>query len=293
MIAQSIGVSESTVSRELRRNGGHGGSYNFIKAHERAMSRRHRSPGNHAKPPELLWRVRQLILEQQWSPGQISGYLREKEGIGISHETIYRMIRADESGTLAAACRHRMKYRRHASHSRQTRATNIRGRVSIHERPKKADGTRFGDWEMDLIVDGRQNAILTLTERSTNFLLMTRLRKGKKAMEVARQAYRLMMPYRGEQMHTITTDNGSEFACHQWIAERLGVQVYFTDSYASWQKGAVENINKLVRQYIPKGTDISKVTDKRIMAIQAKINARPRKKLNFNTPKQEFFKHYI
>ena len=124
MIAQSIGVSESTVSRELRRNGGHGGSYNFIKAHECAMSRRHRSPGNRAKPPELLWRVRRLILDEQWSPCQISGYLREKEGIGISHETIYRM-----------------KYRRRPSHSHQTRATNIRGRVSIHERPKEADGT--------------------------------------------------------------------------------------------------------------------------------------------------------
>lgn len=99
MIAQAIGVSESTVSRELRRNGGSGGSYNFIKAHERAMSHRHRSPGNRTKPPELLWRVRLLILEQQWSPRQNSSYLRQKEGIGISHD-IYKMIRADESGCL-------------------------------------------------------------------------------------------------------------------------------------------------------------------------------------------------
>ena len=186
------------------------------------MSRRHRSPGNRTKAPELLWRVRQLILEQQCSPRQISGYLREKEGFGISHEAIYKMVRADENGTLAVACRHWMKYRRHPSHSQQTKATNIRGHVSIHERPEEADGTRFGDRVMDLIVDARQNTILTLTERSTHFLLMTRLEKGKKASQMARQAYRLLMPYKGEMMHAITTDNSSEFDQHQWIARRLG-----------------------------------------------------------------------
>lgn len=97
-----------------------------------------------------------------------------------------------------------MKYRRPPSHGHQTRTTNIRGHVSIHERPEEADGKRFGDWEMDLIVDAWQNAILTLAERSTNFLLITRLTKDKKASEVASQAYRLMMPYKGEMMHTIS-----------------------------------------------------------------------------------------
>ena len=100
------------------------------------------------------------------------------------------------------------------------------------------------------------------------------------------------MPYKGEYLKTITTDNGSEFAEHEWMARRLGVNIYFTDAYSSWQKGAVENTNKLIRQYIPKGTDISTVTDKRIKMIQAKINRRPREKLNFSTPKQEFYKYY-
>ena len=291
-IAAAIGVSESTVSRELRRNGGKSGSYNFLKAHEKAMKRRHREPGNRAKPPELIWRVKQLIMDEQWSPAQISGYLREKEGIRISHETIYKLIRADASGRLAENCRHKMKYRKSASHKHETKATNIKNRVSIHERPKEADGKRFGDWEMDLIVDKDQNGILTMIERSTVFLLMAKLKHGKLAMPVAKTAWRLLLPYKGGQMHTITTDNGSEFAAHEWLTKQLGVQVYFTDSYASWQKGAVENTNKLIRQYIPKGMDISTVSDQRIASIQAKINRRPRAKLNFNTPKDEFFKHY-
>ena len=291
-IAEAMGVSESTVSRELRRNGGPCGGYNFMKAHEKAMRRRHRNPGNRAKPPELIWRVKQLILDEQWSPAQISGYLFRKEGIRISHETIYKLIRADETGRLAANCRHGMKYRKSASHRHVTKATNIKNRVSIHQRPKEADGKRFGDWEMDLIVDREQNAILTMVERSTNFLLMAKLKQGKLAKPVAQTAWRLLLPYKGELMHTITTDNGSEFAAHEWLTARLDVPVYFTDSYASWQKGAVENTNKLIRQYIPKGMDIKRLTDRKIASIQAKINRRPREKLNFLTPNEVFFKHY-
>ena len=287
-----IGVSESTVSRELRRNGGRNGGYNFVRAHEAAMSRRHREPGNRSKPPELLWRVRELIVTEQWSPAQISGYLRTREGIRISHETIYKMIRADGTGKLAQNCRHKMKYRKKKVKRRETRATNIRNRTSIHQRPAEADGKRFGDWEMDLIVDGRQNAILTVTERSTNFLMMERLRQGRKALPLAKTLWRMLMPYRGEGIKTITTDNGSEFAAHEWITEKLGAKVYFADSYCSWQKGAVENVNKLVRQYITKDTDIGKLTDKYIERIRKKINSRPRKKLNFKTPKHEFYKHF-
>ena len=106
------------------------------------------------------------------------------------------LIRKDESGELASHCQHKMKYKRKASHRHETKATNIRNRVSIHERPAEADGKRFGDWEMDLIVDKDSNAILTLTERSTNFLLMERLKHGKKAKPVARTVWRLLLPYK-------------------------------------------------------------------------------------------------
>ena len=136
---------------------------------------------------------------------------------------------------------------------KETKATNIRNRVSIHERPAEADGKRFGDWEMDLIVDKDNHAILTMIERSTNFLLMSKLKYGKKVMPLAKTVWKLLLSYKGDKLLTITTDNGSEFAEHEWISKHLGgVPVYFTDSYSSWQKGAVENTNKLIRQYIPK-----------------------------------------
>ena len=290
-IARLIGVSESTVSRELKRNATKNGKYVRDKADALSQERMHRAPGNRSVSRLLLWRVRELITGEQWSPKQISGYLG-KEGVKISHETIYKMIRNDAGGTLAANCRHKMKYHRSPSRRHVTKAPGIRNRVSIHERPKEADGRRFGDWEMDLIVDKKGNAILTMIERSTNFLIMEKLKHGKKAMPPAKTVWRLLMPYKGEHLKTITTDNGSEFAEHEWMARRLGVDIYFTDAYSSWQKGAVENTNKLIRQYIPKGTDISTVTDKRIKMIQAKINRRPREKLNFSTPKQEFYKYY-
>ena len=290
MIARSIGVHKSTVSREMRRNSTPNGKYVWNKAHGMAESRLCRMPGNRRLDDVLKWRIVELIRNEQWSPRQISGRLK-KEGINVSHEAIYAMIRKDGSGELASHCRHRMKYRRRASRRHETRATNIRNRVSIHERPAEADGKRFGDWEMDLIVDRDSNAILTLTERSTNFLLMEKLRHGKKAKPLARAVWRLLLPYKGEALKSITTDNGSEFAGHEWITEKLHVPVFFADSYCAWQKGAIENGNKLVRQYIPKGTDISTVTDGKIARIRKKINARPREKLNFMTPAECFFKN--
>lgn len=290
MIARSIGVHKSTVSREIRRNSTPNGRYVWNKAHGIAESRLCRTPGNRRLDDVLKWRIVELIRNEQWSPRQISGRLK-KEGINVSHEAIYAIIRKDESGELASHCRHRMKYRRKASHRHETKATNIRNRVSIHERPAEADGKRFGDWEMDLIVDRDSNAILTLTERSTNFLLMEKLRHGKKAKPLAGAVWKLLLPYKGDALKSITTDNGSEFAEHEWISRKLHVPVFFADSYCAWQKGAIENGNKLVRQYIPKGTDISTITDGKIARIRKKINARPREKLNFMTPAECFFKN--
>lgn len=288
-IAREINVNVSTVSREVKRNATARGRYVWDKADAKACSRKGRSPGNRAKSDTIRWIVKQLILEKQWSPRQISGWLARNKDIHISHEAIYAMIRSDATGELAANCRHRMKYKRSHHKPRPTKATNIKNRVSIHERPPEADGTRFGDWEMDLIVDRNSNAILTLVERKTNFLLMEKLKHGKKAVPLAKTVWRLLLPYVGEALKTITTDNGSEFAEHQWITRKLGVPVYFADSYCSWQKGAVENTNKLIRQYIAKGTDISRITDNKIKAVAKKINERPRQKLNFLPPVEVFF----
>ena len=151
---------------------------------------------------------------------------------------------------------------------------------------------------MDTIVDSYGHAILTLTERSTNFIFMEKLEQGRKALPTARVVCRLLFPYRGS-LKTITTDNGFEFAAHLEISRKLSIKgkdrvvVYFADSYASWQKGAVENTDKLIRQYIPKKANFDDFTDRKIAMIQKKINRRPRQKLNFQTPKCEFYKKIL
>ena len=142
---------------------------------------------------------------------------------------------------------------------------------------------------MDLIVDSHNHAILTIVERSTNMLFMTKLAHGKKSEPLAKAVRRLLLPYK-KHIKTITTDNGSEFAAHKLITKYLGAVVYFADPYASWQKGAIENTNKLIRQYIPKQANFDDFTDKKIASIQKKINNRPRKKLKFETTKAELFK---
>ena len=198
---------------------------------------------------------------------------------------------------LASYCRHKMKYNRHVRPNRTTKVKNIPDRVSIHQRPAEADGTRFGDWEMDTMVgkDGK-GAILTLTERSTNMILMERLPEGKHPEPLAKVVVRLLFPYR-KTIRSITTDNGSQFCAHKLISKGLAPKgaknpnlVFFADSYCSWQKGSIENANKLIRQYIPKGTDFSTLTDAFVRKILHKINRRPRKKLNFETPKDVFFR---
>lgn len=286
VIAEIIGKSESTISRELRRNRTDRGNYLPWEAHAKAMARRGRTAGNRAKDPVLMWRVRQLLVEEQWSPRQISGTMA-REGVCISHETIYRMIRTDDTGELARHTRHRMKHRRRP----KRKPIPISNRTSIHERPPEANGKRFGDWEMDLIVDKGQHAILTLVERRTNMTLIEKLKHGKKAKYVAQTVNRLLFPYR-DSLLSITTDNGPEFAAHLDITKKLGVTVFFADPYSAWQKGSIENTNKLIRQYIPKETDFNKVTDAFVMTVQKKLNRRPREKLNFSTPKKEFFKHF-
>lgn len=295
-IALIVGCSQSTLSREIRRNSTEKGHYLWDKAHAKAMERRKRTTSNRSKDPAIIWEALELLKDEDWSPEQISAYMKIR-GKHISHELIYRCIRADKSGELASHCRHKMEYNRHGRPDRTTKVKNIPGRVSIHDRPAEADGTRFGDWEMDTIVgkDGK-GAIVTLTERSTNMLLMERLPQGKRPEPLAQVVIRLLFPYR-QTIHSITTDNGSEFCAHQLISKALSPKgsknpnlVFFADSYSSWQKGAIENANKLIRQYIPKGTDFSTLTDAFIREIQHKINRRPRKKLNFDTPKNVFFR---
>ena len=186
-----VGISQSTLSRELKRNSSPSGKYVWFKADRMAIERRKRSTANVALSPELVWRIKQIIIEEQWSPRQISGALKN-EGVSVSHQSIYNIIHADATGELASHTRHKLKYR----HRPKCKASPIACRTSIHQRPKEANGKRFGDFEMDLIVDRYNHAILTIVERSTNMLFMTKLPHGKKSEPLAKEVRRLLLPYR-------------------------------------------------------------------------------------------------
>lgn len=286
-IAKAINVSPSTVSREIRRNSGVRGRYNWETAQANAVQTKRKKPGNHSINKEVMEEARHLLITEQWSPEQISGVLA-KDGKYISHETIYRMIRKDkaEGGTLYKHCRHKLKRRARPVGGRRI---SIPNRTSISERPAEVDGKRFGDFEMDTIVGrGNHGAIVTLIERSTNMLFMRKLKKGKNAKELARTVIHLLSPFK-EHVKSITTDNGTEFACHEMIGKSLGVTIYFADPYASWQKGAIENANGLIRQYVPKTETFEHVSHQQITKYSKRINIRPRKKLEFKTPHECFY----
>ena len=280
------GISQSTLSRELRRNSTRSGKYIWFKAHAKAVERHKRSTRNAALAPELVWRIKQTHHRRTVVTATNIGRVEEgRRQCFTSMHLQHDPYRCDASGELARHTRHKLKYRRSPKYKRFP----IADRTSIHSRPEQADGKRFGDFEMDLIVDSHNHAILTIVERSTNMLFMTKLAHGKKSEPLAKAVRRLLLPYK-KHIKTITTDNDPGFAEHKLITNYLGAVVYFADPYALWQKGAIENTNKLIRQYIPKQANFYDFTDKKIASIQKKINSRPRQKLRFETPKAEFFK---
>ncbi len=287
-ISQTIGVSESTLSREIRRNSGQRG-YHWQQAQVKAADRQRRLQNYRNLTMEIRKLIRSKITEEQWSPAQIVGYLRKKGKPAVCVETIYAYIRADKEngGDLWRHCRHQLKHRR-----RQVSApyVAVQNRTMIDERPADWDGSTPGDFEMDTIVgkDGK-GAIVTLVERNTNFTMARKLPEGKNAKALAQAVILMLLPYIG-RIRSITTDNGSEFAEHLKIAKRLKTRIFFAHPYSSWEKGCIEYHNKLIRQYIPKGIDFDNVSDQMIKEIIIKLNRRPRLKLGFSTPVAEFFK---
>ena len=193
-IARQIKVHPSTVGREIKRNSTRLGRYSWRIAQESADIRKGRVPGNRSIDCNILKEALHLLKTEDWSPKQISGYLSLKSE-HISHETIYKRIRSDESGELRSHCHHKLKYRHHIKVFKKTKVRNIPDRTSIHDRPAEANGRRFGDWEMDLIIGkGQKSAILTLCERSRNYLLMARLPYGKNPEKVVDMAIKVVFP---------------------------------------------------------------------------------------------------
>lgn len=290
-IATEIGVDRSTIYRELKRNSTKRKSYNPKKAHEYYSERKERFCYSRKFTKEVERRVIFYLIEEQWSPEQIVGYCRKNQIKMVSIERIYQFIRADKTngGSLYKELRHQLKNRKRPVGANKIK---IKDRISIDKRPEKVNNREeFGHFEMDLIVGkNHKGVILTLTERVSKFFITKHLPKGKSALEVAKAVNNLLLPYK-DFVHSITTDNGLEFAEHKKIAKRLDTTIYFTNPYCSWEKGQIENMNKLLRQYIPKNQEINKHNTQNLNKIQIKINNRPRKNLNFDKPVELFFKH--
>jgi IS30 family transposase len=289
-IAKALNVNKATICREIKRNSKKRGFYNPCFAQELAEERKERFASNRKFTPSVEKYIRNQIEQEQWSPEQIVGYSKANNIPMVSHERIYAFLRKDKlnGGILYKQLRHKLKHRKRPVSGKQN---TIKDRVSIDLRSDVINNKeRFGDWEIDLIIGkDRKGAIVTIVERTTAFLLMKKLPYGKNAEELARVVIDIMTPYK-QFVHSITSDNGKEFAEHKKISKKLLSEFFFAHPYSSWERGLNEYTNKLIRQYIPKKTNFDNFNDLEIMELQYKINRRPRKKINYDCPKNIFFK---
>lgn len=295
-IARILHVHKSTITREFKRNSDvkSKGTYYFASRAEKKKRKRYASRRRPIKFTDAMKEKARYYLEElQMSPEQIVGYCK-KHGIDmVSHETLYQWIWADKKsgGTLHTHLRHRGRRHHKRGLSRKRRGI-IPNRVDISERPKIVDRrSRFGDFEIDTIVGANHRQhILTINERVTGRVWMRRLSVPTAAV-AASMAINILQPMADAGLtKTITADNGLQFARHETVTEALGIKFYFAKPYHSWERGSNENLNGLIRQYIPKGTDFDTLTREDILAIQEKINNRPRKRLAFSSPNDIFVK---
>jgi transposase, IS30 family len=284
-IAAVIGTHKSTVNRELGRNKGQRG-YRPKQAHHLALDRR-----NHSRKriSDETWELIETKLRLDWSPEQVSGWLNRHHAIQVSHEWIYQYILADKQagGNLYRHLRCQKKRRkRYGSYDRRGKLPN---RMSIEERPAIVEERqRIGDWEVDTIIGkGHRQAIVTLTERKSRLGLLAKVDQ-RTADQVGDAVIELLQPVT-DRLHTLTSDNGKEFADHERIAHDLQVDFFFAHPYAAWERGANENMNGLIRQYIPKTQNFALVTDMDLICIMNRLNHRPRKCLDFQSPFEVFF----
>lgn len=287
-IAHLLGIHRSTLYRELCRN-----KWNSTDSYDAdyAQYRYERRKEQRIRPQKFTEcvkaRATAMLVQLNYSPEQIVGRCK---GLGfpmVSVERLYQWIWDDKrkGGDLYRSLR-----RKGRKHEKRGSAHNSRGcipnRKDISERPAIVEKKkRWGDLEMDTII-GKNNkgAILTINERKTGWLWTYKL-PSKEAKYVAAATVQLLRPYKG-RIHTITSDNGSEFADHQYIAKELGIDFYFAKPHHPWERGANENLNGLVRQYIPKGISFEYITHQYIEEITLEINQRPRKRLGFLSPKE-------
>ena len=295
-IARGLRRSASTVSREVTHSGGRQG-YRALSAQERAIAcARRPKPCLLARRPDL----RDLVaakLEQKWSPQQIAGWLKRSHGqesaMQVSHETIYKSLFIQARGVLRrellGALRSRKLMRRaHGARSQGMKRSLIPEAVSIRERPAEAEDRALpGHWEGDLLMGGVSSQIATLVERRSRLVQLVRI--GAKTSETVVDALaRQVQALPDHLMRTLTWDRGSELTQHARFTMATNVQVYFCDPHSPWQRGSNENTNGLLRQYFPKGADLSAITQEQLDAVALELNNRPRKTLDFQTPAEVF-----
>jgi IS30 family transposase len=290
-IAQELEVHKSTISRELSRNIGERG-YRPKQANEKALERRTNATARKRISAET-WEVVEEKLRQDWSPEQVSGWLEKRQEIRISHEWIYQYILTDKQvgGDLYTHLRQHGKRRKR--YGQYDRRGKLPQRVSIEERPQLVEQRqRLGDWEVDTLVGkGHRGALVSLVERKSRYTLLQPVTQ-RLANWVADATISLLQPFT-DLVHTITGDNGKEFAEHVRIAETLQANFYFAHPYSAWERGTNENTNGLVRQYFPKKTDFSKVARSETKVAVDRLNHRPRKCLDFKSPFEVFFNQSV
>ncbi|NOU00285.1 MAG: IS30 family transposase [Gallionella sp.] len=287
----SVERNASTISRELSRNSG-GRGYRPKQAHCSSIDRR---AMNARTVDEATWQFAQEMIMMQWSPEQISGHadipptnLRLVED--KSPETVYQRVYANKQagGLLWKNLRCQKKHKKR--YGKIDRRGMIPNRLSIEDRPAIVETrSRIGDWEADTVIGkNHRQAIVSIVERKSGFTLIRKVER-KTALAVSQAMIGLLKPHQ-KKVHTITSDNGREFAGHEEIASRLKADFYFAHPYSSWERGTNENTNGLIRQYFPKNRDFTTITQQEIDIAMERLNNRPRKRLGYKTPNQVFFK---
>lgn len=287
-IANKIGVDKCTISREFKRNEGKRGWR--PKQAQSFRDERRRSCTNGKRFSSNEWMEVERLIHEDLSPEQVANRLELEGSFQISHEIIYQHIYADKrnGGELHLHLRSQKPRRKRYASGQEHRGV-IKNRVSIDKRPgiisKKL---RVGDWEGDTVIGkNHKGGLVTLAERKSRYVLAGHIR-SKHAEGVTTVTTRLLMPHR-DKCHTITFDNGKEFAEHEKMAAELEADIYFAHPYHSWERGLNENSNGLLRQYFPKGMELIDITEEHVQEAVERINHRPRKVLGFRSAHEVFF----
>lgn len=293
-IGKVINRDHSVISREIKRNKGSDDTYQPSQAHKTAEQRKHKANSVNPLKHGRILKYAKAKLQQGWSPEQIAGRIKlDLPTFSISHEAIYQYIYRQENQDQTLWVFLRKKQTRRASKfGRKVNRLCIPNRVFIDERPKHIDQRKeIGHWESDLM-EGRRSskaAVSVTVERKSRFVILQKV-QTKTASDKADALIESMSCLPSWHRKSITFDNGTENAKHQLAAKELGVKTYFCHPYHSWEKGGVENNIGFIREYIPKGSDMQRVTQRMINLVAMKLNERPRKCLGYLTPNEVFYK---